>query len=121
MNNQTTAEKDKLSCLEFSLKQTASIRVKSDDGRSYFFSTSHFLDGIQEANPDLTNDAPPERLTLRFTTGDVVMLGSSLGRVEDRLTEGTLRSLQTVAPRFVGVIRTTPVILSIRVQRKEQL
>jgi hypothetical protein len=117
----TDHELEKLACLESSHTYAASIRVKADDRRTYFFATSHFIDGVIEANSDRVANVPPERLVLRFTTGEVTVLGSGLDRIEDRLAEGRLRGLKTVDPHHVSVLRSGPVILHISVERKNEV
>jgi hypothetical protein len=82
------------------------------------FASAHYLDGVHEANPASEANAPPERLVLRFTTGEVVVLGSRLERIEDALAEGQLRGLKRVNPRYAAVLKNGPVILSITVNRK---
>ena len=82
MKSLTDHELDKLACLESSHIYTASIRIKADDRRTYSFAMSHYIDGVVEANSNREANAPPERLVLRFTTGEVTVLGSGLERIE---------------------------------------
>jgi hypothetical protein len=117
----TDQELDKLACLESSQTYTASVRIRADDRRTYCFSTGHYLDAVIEANTELRPGAPPQRLTLQFTSGEVVILGSGLERIEDRMAEGHLRGLKTVEPRHASLLKSGPVILSITVQRKEEV
>lgn len=117
----TDYELDKLACLESSQTYAASIRIQAGDRRSYCFSTSHYLDALIEANADHQSDTPPQRLTLRFTTGEVIVLGSSLERIEDRLAECHLRGLKTVEPRHASLFKSGPIILSITVHRKSEV
>ena len=52
---------------------------------------------------------------------EVVLLGSRLERIEDKLAEGHLRRLKTVQPRYASALKSGPLILSIIVKRKEEL
>jgi hypothetical protein len=115
------AELKRLACLDKHDGYCASVCVKADDGRAYSFASAHFLDGIHEANVASEGDAPPERLVLRFTTGEVVVLGSRLERVEDALSEGHLRGLKTINPRYAAFLKTGPLVLSITVNRKSDV
>ena len=117
----TDQELEKLACLESSQIYTASIRIRADDRRAYCFATSHYLDALIEANADRQPNAPIQRLTLRFTSGEVVVLGSGLERIEDRLAESHLRGLKTVEPRHASLLKFGPIILSISVHRKEEV
>ncbi|MBK8001297.1 MAG: hypothetical protein IPK15_21975 [Verrucomicrobia bacterium] len=121
MKSLTDQELDKLLCLESSQTYNASVSFRADDRRSYCFSTGHYIDAVIEANNDQRPGAPAQRLTLRFTSGEVMILGSGLERIEDRLAEGHLRGVKAVEPRYASLLKFGPVVLSITVQRKEEL
>lgn len=121
MKSLTDHELEKLSCLESSHIYTASIRIRADDQRSYCFAVSHYIDGMIEANASTETNAPRERLVLRFTTGEVTVLGSGLERIEDRLAEGHLRGLKTVESRYASALKNGPIISSLTVNRKEEV
>ena len=114
-------ELQKLACLESSHTYTASIRIKADDRRTYHFATSHYIDAVIEGNSGREANVPPERLVLRFTTGEVTVLGSGLERIEERLAEGHLRGLRPVEPRYATVLKSGPNISSITVHRKTEV
>lgn len=116
--NLTKRELEGLACLESSQLSAASIAIKADDGRTYLFATYHYLDGVREANSAKDAGGSAERLILRFTTGEVVVLGSRLERIEQRLAEGRLWGLKTIASRYAAALETGPIILSITVTRK---
>src|SRR5258705_5304398 len=92
----TARDLEDLACLEKPHFNTASLRIEADDRRTYFFAVSHYLDGVLEGNPDPEATGARERLVLRFTTGEVTILGFGLNRIENRLAEGGLRGLKTV-------------------------
>jgi len=117
----TDQELEKLACLESSQVYTASIRIRADDRRAYCFATSHYIDALIEANADGQPNAPPQRLTLRFTTGEAVILGSGLERIEERLSESHLRGLKTVEPRHASLLKSGPIIFSITINRKDEV
>jgi hypothetical protein len=101
--------------------KSVTVRIRADDRRAYCFSTAHYIGALIEANPDRQPGVPPQRLTLQFTSGEVVILGSGLERIEDRMAESHLRGLKTVEPRHASLLKFGPVILSITVQRKEEV
>jgi len=121
MKSLTDHELQKLACMESSHAYTASVRIQAGDRRSYCFSTSHYLDALIETNADHQPNAPPQRLTLRFTTGEAVILGSGLERIEERLSESHLRGLKTVEPRHASLLKFGPIISSLTVHRKEEV
>jgi hypothetical protein len=108
-------------CLGTAGKHIIALRVTADDLRDYFFGYVHFLDGEHSTNPDIESNkhAPPERLTLRFTTGEVVVLGRSLGRIAKSFQEGDLVFIQAADRRYAELQPTGALILSITVSRKE--
>lgn len=114
----TDAELKRLACLDKHGGYCASVCITADDGRAYSFAAAHYLDAVHEPNATSEAHAASERVVLRFTTGEVTLLGSRLERVEDALAEGHLRALRAVNPRYGGLLKTGPLILSITVIRK---
>ncbi len=121
MKSLTDHELQKLACMESSHAYTISVRIRADDRRTYSFATSHYIDGVVEANSNREANAPSERLVLRFTSGELIVLGSGLERIEDRLSEGHLRGLKTVEPRHASLLKFGPIISSLTVHRKEEV
>jgi hypothetical protein len=97
------------------------LRVTADDQHDYLFGLVHFVDGERTANPDIESDknASPEKLILRFTNGEVVILGQSLGRIAKTLQEGNLSYIQSADKRYAELQPTGVLISSITVTRKE--
>ena len=114
-------ELEKTACMESSHAYTASVRIRADDQRNYSFAVSHYIDAVVEANASPETNAPRERLVLRFTTGEITALGSGLERIEDKLAEGHLRGLKTVEPRHASVLKSSPIISSLTVHRKDEV
>ena len=107
-------------CLGTAGKHIVALRVSADDQHDYLFGLVHFIDGEHFANPEIESDkqAPPERLTLRFTTGEVIVLGRSLGRIVKSLQEGELFFIQPAERRYAELQPTGVFISSITVARK---
>jgi hypothetical protein len=68
-----------------------------------------------EPNPDDGEDknAPPQRLTLAFSTADVVILGWRLGRLADLLRENNLATVHVLPKRYADLDRGGPFVASI--------
>jgi hypothetical protein len=113
---------EKHACMVLSHLPAGSIRIETDDRRAHCFATGHYVDGVIEANANAakTTDSP-ERLTLRFSSGEVIILGKALDCIEDRLAEGRLRILRRLSPRYGAVLKHGPFIFSITVNRKDPL
>ena len=110
-------------CLDTHHLYSASISILADDGRTYGFATSQYVDFVHEANPGMQNDlgAPPERMRLRFATAEVMILGSRLERIASALSEGQLRGLKAISRRYARVLKSGPMIFSIAVALKNDL
>jgi hypothetical protein len=113
-------ELKRLACLETWNGAVAVVTFVADDGRGYTFATAQFLDGLHECRSASEPNAPCERLVLRFTTGDAVVLGSRLDRIEEGMAAGCLRRAKTIHPRHASAVKSGPVILSIIVNRKDE-
>ena len=107
-------------CFETTHKHSFALGVTADDGHDYFFGTSQFLDAELTANTGVEQNecAPPERLQVRYATGEIVILGRGLGRVAQWLQRGELESLKPVGRRYTGLRQSMPIISSIAVTRK---
>jgi hypothetical protein len=108
-------------CYTIECRQINVLRVQADDHRVYLFTVHHFVDGVLEANPDPAPTAPAQRLTLRFTTGELVILGTGLDRIENWLNEGFLRALRPLTRPYPDVTGQFVLIDSIVVKPKEAL
>jgi len=108
-------------CIGTSGKHLVALRVTVDDRHDYLFGLVHFIDGEHTANPSIESDkyAAPEKLVLRFTTGEVVVLGRSLARIVKALQESDLAYIQPADRRYAELQRSGVLICSISVARKE--
>ena len=87
-----------------------------DDKRRGFHS-SQLIEYTLEANPDAAEDKnePPQKLSLAFSTADVVVLGWRLGLLADKLQENDLAAVRALANRYADVDRHTPFVASISI------
>jgi hypothetical protein len=77
-----------------------------------------------EPNPDAENNknAPAQKLTIAFSTADVVIWGWSLGALADKLRENELASVKLFPKKYGCELDPTKVvIISIEIKRIENL
>jgi len=102
-------------------KHCFALGIPADDGHEYFFGTAQFLDAELAANPAIQQnaDAPPERVHVRYATGEVVILGCRLRKLADLIQRGELKNLKPAMKRYASLRQSGPMISSIVVTRKE--
>lgn len=109
-------------CVRSSQRHSFTVLVHADDGRNYLFAAAQFLDAIHEADEAAeTPDAPPERMRLRFGTGEITLHGWALEALARHIGNNDLESLHPVPLRYARLVQRKPVIVSIRVRQKEEL
>jgi len=108
-------------CYETTQEHFFALGVTTDDSHEYFFGTAQFLDAELAANPAIENKeyAPPERLHLRYATGEVAILGRGLRRLAQLIQSGELSILKPATKRYTSLQQSGPMISSIVVTRKE--
>src|SRR5437870_10282815 len=108
-------------CCEVTPKHSFALGVMRDDGREFFFGTSQFLDAELTVNTGVEQNEsdPPERLQVRYATGEIVILGRGLRKVAQWLQIGELKSIKPVGLRYTALRYSGPIISSIAVTRKE--
>jgi len=86
------------------------------------FAFAQLLHYSLEANPEAegNKDAPPERLTLGFSTADVVVLGARLVRLTDLLREHKLAVVRSLSGRYRHVESSAPWVGEIAVRRLDK-
>jgi hypothetical protein len=102
-------------CYTTSVKYCACIEFHLDEERRRGFHTSQLIDYILEPNPDtgVDKNAPPQKLTLAFSTADVVILGWRLGRLADLLRENNLATVHVLPKRYADLDRVRPFVASL--------
>lgn len=96
-------------CIEFHL----------DEHRRRGFHASQLLEYALDPNPDAKDedkDAPPQKLSLAFSTADVVILGWRLNRLADRLGENKLAAVRILPKRYAELDRSKPFVSSIKIK-----
>jgi hypothetical protein len=94
-------------CYTISVKYCACIEFHLDEERRHGFHTSQLIYYTLGPNPDAgeNKNAPPQKLTLAFSTADLMILGWRLGRLADLLRENDLDQGRP----FVTSIIITPI------------
>ena len=102
-------------CYTASVKYCACIEFHLDEERRRGFHTTQLIDYTLEPNRNTSEDknAPPHKLTLAFSTADVVILGWRLGRLADLLRENNLATIHVVPKRYADLDRGRPFVASI--------
>ena len=77
------------------------------DGRIYGFVCAHLLSYLVEKNPaaELQPDAPADRLSLAFSTHDVVLLGWRLNALVPLIRHGRLASVAALDSRYYALVQ----------------
>ena len=81
------------------------------------FAAHQLLHYTLEPSPEIehSQDAPPERLTLGFSTADVVLLGWRLAKIADLLRDQKLASVRAIAERYANLAPNKPCVTDIKV------
>jgi hypothetical protein len=107
-------------CYESANKYCACVEFRLDDDVRQGFSANQLIQYSLEPNPEAggNKDAPPQKLSLAFSTADVVILGWRLGRLADCLRENNLAVVRAHSDcneeidrkiAFVASIKITPI------------
>ena len=109
-------------CYESSDSYAACIEFHQDKHHRRGFHASQLIDYTLEPNPDAGDDsggsaqAPPQKLSLAFSTADVVVLGWRLGLLADKLRENKLTAIGSVPKRYAELERAAVFVSSIKIE-----
>jgi hypothetical protein len=80
------------------------LDFKTRDGRVYGFAYAHLLSYLLEKNPDGDKDGlPPEKLSIWFSTHDVILFGWRLDSARVLLRDGRISSILAEDPRYLNL------------------
>ena len=106
-------------CYKSATRYCACVEFRPDADSRHGFSIGHLIAYSLGRNPDASdNKEAPERLSIAFSTADVVVLGRGLGRLTEGLREnslGVVRALPGGSAKvepycvFVDSIKITPI------------
>ena len=109
-------------CYESANTYAACIEFHQDKHHRRGFHASQLIDYTLEPNPDATDDknAPPQKLSIAFSTADVVVLGWRLGFLADKLRDNKLSALCTLPKRYAELERAVAYVASIKITPLKQ-
>jgi hypothetical protein len=104
-------------CLEENDHPLLTLDFLTRDGRIYGFPYSQLVHYLLDSNPAVQSgrDAPPERLTLLFSTHDVILTGWRLNALRPLLHSARLTALCAADPRYANLAPKMPFVSEITV------
>jgi len=100
-------------------KYCACVEFEFENEDRHGFHTSQLIDYTLKANSDAGDDkaAPPQKLTLAFSTADVVIFGWRLDRLADLLRDNELSSVRELPKSYaeMDVYSTNPFATCIKI------
>ena len=105
------------SCYSTSGRYCACIEFHPSEHTRRAFHSSQLIEYTLEPNPDAEDDKnePPQKLSLAFSTADVVVLGWRLGHLADKLQENDLAAIRTLPKRYAEAVGHGAFIASITI------
>jgi hypothetical protein len=105
-------------CYESSNSYAAWIEFHQDKHHRRGFTASQLIDYSLDPNPDAETDrdAPPQKLSLVFSTADVVVLGWRLGLLADYLRDNKLSAVGVLPKRYAELERVAAFVSSIKIE-----
>lgn len=106
-------------CYETANMNCYCIEFHLDEQRRRGFHASQLLEYALDPNPDAEEtdkDAPPQKLSLAFSTADVTVLGWRLDRLADRLGENKLAAIRILPKRYAELDPKIPFVVSIEIK-----
>ena len=108
-------------CYESANTYAACIEFHQDKHHRRGFHSSQLIDYTLEPNADAGDDrggsapAPPQKLSLAFSTADVVILGWRLGLIADYLRDNRLSAIGILPKRYAELERNAIYVSSITI------
>jgi hypothetical protein len=105
-------------CYESSNVNCFCIDFHRDEHHRRGFHMSQLITYSLDPNPAAENDqeAPPQMLSLAFSTADVVILGWRLSRLADMLQKNELASVRVLSKRYAELDPKKPFVSSIQIK-----
>ena len=97
------------------------IELRPDPRTKTGFPVAQLCHYTLEANPSADEGKEaPERLTLGFSTADVVVTGARLGKLVELINEHGLASVSAVDARYAGTVGRGPWVARITIARLDK-
>jgi hypothetical protein len=109
-------------CYESANTYAACIEFHQDQHHRRGFHASQLIDYTLEPNPDAGDDknAPAQKLSLAFSTADVVVLGWRLGLLANYLRDNRLSAVGVIPKRYAELERAAAFVASIKITPVKQ-
>lgn len=107
--------REEAKCFELHDSSSMTIDFFTGDKRVYGFPYSQLINYVLDANPDLdrNRDAPPERLTLGFSSHDVVVLGWRLQGLLQFFRDAKITAVRSFDARYANLREGLPFVAEI--------
>ena len=109
-------------CYHSANTYAACIEFHLDEHHRQAFNASQLIAYALAPNPDAEDDQslPPQKLSLTFSTADVVILGWRLGLITDYLRDNRLSAVCILPKRYAELERTTGFVSAITITPVEK-
>ena len=104
-------------CYESAISYAACIEFHRDEQHRRGFNVSQLIDYSLDPNPDAADDKsePPQKLSLVFSTADVVLLGWRLDRLGNLIRENKLVAVGILPRRYAELDRAKVFVSAITI------
>jgi len=111
----SSLHREEAKCFELHDSSSMTIDFFTGDKRVYGFPYSQLINYVLDANPDLgrNRDAPAERLTLGFSSHDVVALGWRLQHLLLLFRDARIAIIRAFDVRYANLRNSEPFIVEI--------
>lgn len=105
------------SCYLQAASYAACIEFHTDEQHRRGFNASQLIEFSLEPNPGAYEDKnePPQRLSVMFSTADVVVLGWQLGLIADHLRDNSLSAIRVFSQRDADLERNSASVSAITI------
>jgi hypothetical protein len=104
-------------CVETGGVDRAFVEFQPKPGLRHGFAIGQLLNYSLQPETELLPDAPPERLTLEFSTADVVIFGARLAKITELICEHKLAAVRPLASRYSELHPQHPWVAEILIRR----
>jgi hypothetical protein len=93
------------------------IEFRFDENHRRAFNASQLIEFSLDPNPDATDDkdAPPQKISIVFSTADVAILGWRLGLIADYLRDNRLSAVVILPKRYAELERASAFVSAIKI------
>jgi hypothetical protein len=104
-------------CYLMATTYAACIEFRTDEHHRRAFNASQLIEFSLEPNPDANDDKnlPPQKLSLAFSTADVVVLGWRFGLIADYLRDNRLSAICILPKRYAELDRNSAYVSAITI------